>query len=93
MKKEVFKINDHGYIIEKQIANFDKEGECLDELQDDIITIQPPNGLYRAKWTGSKWIEDMTQKEIDELNNKPNVPTEKERIDMLENMILLMMEG
>lgn len=37
-----------------------------------------------------KW---KTIEEIEEEENAPKPPTEQERIDMLENMILLMMEG
>ena len=37
-----------------------------------------------------KW---KTKVEIEEEDNKPKEPTEKERIDMLENIILMMMEG
>ena len=83
---QVYKIDKKGYYIKPVVMSDD-------ETPMDCIEIQPPDGLYRAKWTGFEWVEDMTQKEIEELNNKPNVPTEKERIDMLENMILLMMEG
>jgi len=62
------------------------------ETPPNCVTMPPINGLYRAKWTGAEWIEDMTQEEIDELNNQPSLPTQEERIDMLENMILMMME-
>lgn len=92
MKKEVFEIDENGYIVEKYAIEFDEEGNPLEELAENIITVSPPNGLYRAKWNGTEWIEDMTQEEIDELNNQPSLPTQEERIDMLENMILMMME-
>jgi hypothetical protein len=71
MIKEVFKIDENGYIIEKHVVEFDKEGNPLEELGEDIITVTPPDGLYRAKWTGIEWIEDMSQEEIDELNKQP----------------------
>ena len=49
--------------------------------------------FYRPKWNGTEWTEDMTQEEMDVLNNRPTLPSQEERIDMLENMILIMMEG
>ena len=62
----------------------------------NIITIRPPDGLYRAKWTGLEWVEDMTQEEINELNNRPRGLTEIEllRIEQAKanaEMIELMM--
>lgn len=41
--------------------------------------VEPPFHLHRAKWNGSEWIEDMTQEEIDALNNQPKEPTEIEK--------------
>lgn len=80
MKKQVYELDANGYIKERYVAEFDEEGNCIEELARNIITIDPPNGLYRAKWTGTEWIEDMTQEEIDELNNQPRELTEIERL-------------
>lgn len=30
-----------------------------------------PQGLYKPKWTGSKWVEGMPQEEIDTIKNQP----------------------
>lgn len=56
MKFLVYRIDENGYYVEPM--------EATDEttLTDDLVTIAPPNGLYRAKWTGTEWVEDMTQK-------------------------------
>ena len=93
MKKQVYKINEEGHIKEICVVEFDEEGNTLEELAGNIITAQPPNGLYRARWNGMEWLEDMTQEEIDDLNNQSQIPTQEERINMLENMILMIMEG
>ena len=75
MKFLVYRIDENGYYVEPM--------EATDEttLTDDLVTIAPPNGLYRAKWTGTEWVEDMTQKEIDELNK----PTTEQEIASLKS--------
>lgn len=79
-------VDKNGYFIKNAVY------QTEEDISDNFIRSSPPNGLYRAKWTGTEWIEDMTQEEIDALNNQPSLPTQEERIDMLENMILMMME-
>lgn len=60
--------------------------------RDNIAVYYPP--YYKPKWNGTEWIEGATQEYIDEMNKvEPTPPNQEERIDMLENMILLMMEG
>ena len=68
MKKQAYEIDENGYIKEIYII---QEGE-----ETELITNQPPQGLYRAKWTGQEWVEDMSQEEIDELDN----PTKEQEI-------------
>lgn len=93
MKKQVYEIDSNGFIIEIFVAEVEN-GEILEEDKQNFISTDPPHGLYKAKWNGTKWIEGATQEEIDELTKQqPSVPTLQERVDMLENMILLMMEG
>ena len=86
----VARIDKNGYFVEDVILH---EGEAI---PSDCVIERPDTtekGFYRARWAGTKWIEDMTQEEIDELINQPSLPTAEERIDMLENMILMIMEG
>ena len=85
MKKEVYEIDNNGFIKERYVIS---ESE-----QTEFIKVSVPQGLYRPRWTGKEWIEDMTQEEIDEINNQSQIPTQEERINMLENMILMIMEG
>lgn len=84
MRKQVYEIGVQGYIVNIHIAEFSSEGNPMEPLPESYITVDPPQGLYRAKWTGSEWVEDMTQEEIDELNNVPQPPTAEEKIAMLE---------
>jgi hypothetical protein len=80
MKKEVFEIDENGHILERHVSDFDEQGNPVNELSPNIVAISPPDGLYCAKWTGTEWIEDMSQEEIDALNNQPHEPTETEML-------------
>ncbi|SMB95303.1 hypothetical protein SAMN00017405_0373 [Desulfonispora thiosulfatigenes DSM 11270] len=80
MKKQVYEIDENGYIKSINVTEFDEEDNPTEGLTKNIITIDPPNGLYRAKWTGTGWIEDMSQEDIDALNNQPRELTDIEKI-------------
>lgn len=72
--KQVYKIDNNGIYIQPLIIDDETE------ITSDIVEIPPPQGLYRAKWTGTEWIEDMTQEKIDDLNNQPRELTEIEQL-------------
>lgn len=78
--KQVYRIDADGYYVEPVIA---------DETPSDCIEIQPPQGLYRAKWTGSEWIEDMAQEEIDRFKNQPRPKTQLEILQETVDMLVL----
>lgn len=80
MGREVFEIDMNGYVVERYTSEFDAQGNCKEELAENIITTAIPHGLYRAKWNGIEWIEDMPQEEIDTLNNVPQPLTEIEQL-------------
>lgn len=80
MKRQVYEINENGYIAGIRIAEFDSNGNIKETLPENYINTDPPQGLYRAKWTGAEWIEDMAQEVIDELNNVIQEPTELEEL-------------
>ena len=72
-------------------------------LRDDVvydaeiemaIETESPQGLYRPKWDGEKWVEDMTTDEIEALKvSEPPEPTAEERLAGLEQAVLDMMGG
>lgn len=70
--KKVIKIDETGLFIEDVLIN---ENE---EIPLDCIETPCPNGFYMPKWNGAKWVEGLTQEEIDELNNQPRELTEIE---------------
>jgi len=86
MLKQVYKIDENSYLQEILVKDFDDEGNCLEELTEDFITVDPPNGLYCARWIGSEWIEGLSQKKIDEINYQPMELTVEERLVQLETL-------
>lgn len=106
MKKQVFKINDNGIMLfdeELSISpiSFDEEENPIYEIPEGYVGTPLPtdeNGgqlsFYRPKWTGTEWVEDKTQAEIDELN-KPFLPTDTEILgqQMTEREIESMLQG
>jgi len=84
---QVYKYNESGIFIEPIVIN---DNELLPL---NITDIRPNDNLYRAKWTGGEWIEDMSQTEIDALNVVPTPQmTDTERIIGLETVIVGLMD-
>lgn len=67
MLKQVYKINENGYLQKVLVKDFDEQGNCTEELAEDIITTPPSAGLIRTyettRWTGTEWVETMTEAE------------------------------
>ena len=57
-----------------------------DELDQQYVEEAPPQGLYLPRWTGTEWVEGGVAPEP-----VPQALSEAERIEMLENMLLLLM--
>lgn len=91
MKKQVYRIDENGFIKETLVAEFDDNDNLVDELED-VVTIQPIHGLYRPKWTGTEWVAGMSQAEIDALNNQPKPPTIEEQLAKKDEQILELKE-
>lgn len=88
----VARIDENGFFIEDVLLK-DEE-----EIAKNHVLTRPntqEKGFYRAKWTGVEWIEDMSQSEIDTLNNQSIEPTEIEKIkirqDATEDALLFIM--
>jgi hypothetical protein len=80
MLKQIYEIDGFGYLKEIKVADFNKDDNCTEELAENIVIADIPQGLYRAKWNGTEWIEDMPRAEIDALNNVLKEPTEIEML-------------
>lgn len=81
MKKQIYKIDEDGCILFGEEITIDTQEEVpLGYIDVPLPTDNKEEQLpfYRPKWTGTEWIEDMTQEEIDELNNQPVEPRTEE---------------
>lgn len=77
--------------LEVVIINYIGNGATEEEKFPQWKEINGSDALdVNAETVAIEWI---TQEEVDAIANAPKLPTAEERIDMLENMILLMMEG
>jgi hypothetical protein len=56
-------------------------------LIDPDIHERCPDGFYKPRWDGIKWVEGLTQEEIDQLNNVPAPETDTQKIVRLESQI------
>ncbi|MBP3887605.1 MAG: hypothetical protein J6F30_08130 [Cellulosilyticum sp.] len=54
--------------------------------ESEIIIL--PNGFYRPKWNGEKWIEGATQEEIDKINKIDICPTPPPTNEELNNQLI-----
>jgi hypothetical protein len=76
MLKQGSKIDENGFFIEEIIYDDNQE------VEKDIIIVERPQGLYRTKWNGEKWIECATQEEAGKISNNVLAvePTQQEII-------------
>lgn len=63
MKKQVYEIDEQGFLLKIHTADIDENGNILDEDKQGFIVIDIPVGLWKKKWTGSEWIEGETEEE------------------------------
>lgn len=62
---------------------------------DDIVDTPCPPGYYLPKWNGESWVEGMTAEEIEALKAQaqPQEPTESERLEALEVLMVDILGG
>ena len=73
-------------VIDKETGLFLRDDFMFDEETEIGLDTEPSQGLYAPKWDGVKWIETGQAPEP-----TPREPTEKERLDNLENTILMLL--
>lgn len=87
-------IDNNGFIIDVVVIDL---LDTSNKTPSNVITIAPPIDviLYKRKWNGKEWIEGATQEEIEEITRVDLIPpTTEERINALEEaLLLMMMEG
>lgn len=79
--------------VEFRSPQFIQVGENIEEYEfTDGTFIKPQDGLYKAKFDGTKWTETITDEELEELNKITIEPTLKDRLDTLEGAVVEIME-
>lgn len=74
-------------IFESHPTVLDAEGNTV--LDAQFVEEAPQQGFYLPRWTGTEWVEGGQAPEP--VEPEPQAPSEAERIEMLENMLLLLM--
>ena len=69
------------------IPVLDAEGNTI--LDAQFVEEAPQQGFYLPRWNGTEWEEGGQAPEP--VEPEPQAPSEAERIEMLENMLLLLM--
>ena len=69
-------------IIDKQTKLFLRDDFTFDEESEIGLDVPPAQGLYRPRWDGEGWVEDMTPEEIEALKAQaePQEPTLEENV-------------
>ena len=73
-------------IIDKRTKLFIRDDFTYDEETEIGLDVEPAQGLYAPKWDDTQWIEAGQAPEP-----TPREPTEKERLDNIENTILMLL--
>ena len=74
-------------IFESHPTVLDAEGNTV--LDAQYVEEAPQQGFYLPRWNGAEWVEGGQAPEP--VEPEPQAPSEAERIEMLENMLLLLM--
>ena len=82
-------------IIDKQTNLFLRDDFSHNEETELALDVTPAQGLFRPRWDGTGWVEDMTPEEIESLKTQaePQEPTESERLESLEMLMLDVLGG
>ena len=76
-------------IINKNTKLFLRDDFVTDSNTEIALEVNPAQGLYRPKWNGTKWIEAMSQEEIDAMQGQTATPEPSidERVEKLEEAV------
>ena len=74
-------------LFESHPTVLDAEGNTV--LDAQYVEDAPKQGFYFPRWNGTEWVEGGQAP--DPVEPEPQAPSEAERIEMLENTLLLLM--
>ena len=80
-------------IIDKQTNLFIRDDFEYNEEIEIALDVIPGQGLYKPMWYGKEWVEGATQEYIDSLKPQPQEPTESERLEALEMLMVDILGG
>ena len=100
------KINEQGLFVEDVILDAIptiKQIQVIDDVEVEVEVSDPhyiqeiPVGFYLPKWDGEKWVEGLSQTEIDAIINQPQPKTElellREQVAQQQEIIDAMLNG
>ena len=76
-------------IIDKETKLFIRDDFDYNSETEIGLDVKPAQGFYLPRWNGAEWVEGGQAPEP--IEPEPQAPSEAERIEMLENMLLLLM--
>ena len=81
-------------IIDKQTNLFLRDDFSHNEETEIALDVTPAQGLFRPRWDGAQWVEDMTAAEIQAIKDAsiPAGPTLEERVDLHDTKIVTLEE-
>lgn len=69
MLKQYIKVDENGFYLEPVLFNDE------DEIPECCVEPYGTNEIfYKPKWDGEKWVESLSQEEIDDLKNSQPQP-------------------
>lgn len=72
-------------VIDTETGMFLRDDFDFDSETEIGLEVEPAQGFYLPKWDGEKWVEGLTQTEIDAIKAEaPKEPTPEERIAEME---------
>lgn len=72
---------------------FLRDDFTFDETTEIGLSVEPAQGIYRPRWNGEAWEEGATQEYIDSLKAQSQEPTESERLEVLEMLMVDILGG
>ena len=76
--KKVLRIDKQGFYIEDVILH------DTELIQDDCVETHCPEGFYKPKWDGEKWVEGYTSEEIKQIQEEVEASREITPYEKLE---------
>lgn len=80
-------------IINKESKLFIRDDFDFEEETEIGLEVEPAQGFYIPRWNGEAWEEGATQEYIDSLKPQPQEPTESERLEALEMLMVDILGG